>query len=93
MNFKPELGDIVHYEGMGKTYAAIIVEVKEEGIVALCVFKESATQMIPVCYYSEHPTPGCWTPKAIVHKFSMEIPKDFGSNKPEEVKTKSKKKK
>lgn len=61
---KPQIGAIVHYEGQGKTYPAIITEVKEDGICALCVFKEASTQFLPVVYFSANREPGCWSPMA-----------------------------
>lgn len=73
---KPQIGDMVDYEGMGKTYAAVVTEVKEEGRLALCVFKESSTQFLPMVYHSANKEPGCWTPRA--QHFSIPIDKDFG---------------
>lgn len=90
---KPQIGDIVDYEGMGKTYPAIVIEVKQEGRLALCVFKESSTQFMPMVYFSANKEPGSWTPKASsVKTFSIPIDKDFGTA-PVKIKKAAKKKK
>lgn len=77
---KSIIGDFVHYEGQGKTYPALVVAVKEDGILHLCVFKETSTQFLPVVYHSENKEPGYWTHiKKPVQHFSVPIDKSFGA--------------
>lgn len=82
---KPGIGDIVLYESNGKQYPAIIIEPKADGICALCIFKETTTQFLPVVYFSEHREPGCWSvkPEKVQKVVSIPVDKDFGVAKEE----------
>lgn len=71
---KPQIGSIVCWEGQGKTYPAIVIEVKDEGRLALCVFRENTTQFLPVVYFSENKEPGCWSVPAIAESHVKEAP-------------------
>ncbi len=75
---KVSIGSIVNYEGNGKIYPAIVITVKEDNILSICIFKENTTQFLPVVYFSVDREPGCWSERVKSESFSVKVSEDFG---------------